>query len=272
MKTHFLLAFATVLILVTTQACTPRHSAPRVSVQNMESKYSPAWRHGEITNIVDDVFFVQGTNIIVHDGARLQSSRNMIIVRENNEITLINTVRLNDDGLKALEKLGPVKNIVRIGAFHGRDDAFYQDRYDAKLWAYSSMEFSHGERVDFDLANGMLPLSNAELFSFGSTAFPEGLIVLNIDGGILVSCDSIKNWTKKDAYFDDATFALMQSIGAIGEALIDSTWREAMKPSQDEIASIATLPFVHLVSAHGEPLLKTAKAAVIKSIGVSEQR
>lgn len=73
-----------------------------------------------------------------------KSSRNMVIVRENGELTLINTVRLDEEGLTALEHLGHVKNVVRIGAFHGYDDAFYLDRYHAQLWAIKGMIHQSG--------------------------------------------------------------------------------------------------------------------------------
>ena len=61
----------------------------------------------------------------MHDGIELQHSRNMIIVREEGKLSLINSVRLTDAGLRRLEKLGQIDKVIRIGAFHGRDDAFY---------------------------------------------------------------------------------------------------------------------------------------------------
>jgi hypothetical protein len=44
-----------------------------------------------------------------------------------------------------------VKNIVRIGAFHGRDDAFYRDHYDARLWAMKGMSYENGLSPDIEL-------------------------------------------------------------------------------------------------------------------------
>ena len=55
-----------------------------------------AWPHGEIKQIFDDIFFVSGINKTVHDGVELQHSRNMIIVREEGKLSLINSVRLTD--------------------------------------------------------------------------------------------------------------------------------------------------------------------------------
>jgi len=238
-----------------------------VSVKNAaKDNFPPSLPHGQIKQIFPDIFMVTGANVIDHDGVRIQASRNMVIVRQNHDLTLINSVRLDQNGLKELENLGQIKNIIRIGAFHGRDDAFYQQRYNAKLWAFGTMEFSHGEKVDFDLKEGKLPLKDAELFTFKSTLQPEALILINKDGGILIACDSIKNWTKKDGFFDDETFAMMTKLGSIGEAKIDSTWLGAMKPSKEELAKILTLKFEHLLSAHGEPLKKRAKSAVSYSI------
>src|SRR5580704_7512647 len=238
-KFIFLLIFSFSLLLL--PACTLINGALKESPKIMHNDFLLALPHGEIDQIFENVFMVTGTNIIHHDGMRIQLSRNMVIIRQGEALTLINTVRLNETGLKSLEKLGHIKNIIRIGAFHGRDDAFYQHRYLAKLWAFSSMEFSHNERLDFDLKEGKLPITESELLTFKTTTLPEALIVLNIEDGILISCDSIKNWTKKNEYFDEETFELMKRSGSIGKAKIDATWIQAMNPSKDEIEKISIL-------------------------------
>ena len=79
--------------------------------------YSPAWSHSEIKEIFPNIFFITGTNITHHNNVELQHSRNMIIIRNNDKLSLINTVRLDDKGLAALDALGKVKNIIRIGSF-----------------------------------------------------------------------------------------------------------------------------------------------------------
>lgn len=86
--------------------------------------YSPGWPHSDIQEIFPNIFFVTGTNKTRYNGVELQHNRNMIIVRKKNKLSLINTVRLNDNGLASLDALGKVENVIRIGAFHGRDDAF----------------------------------------------------------------------------------------------------------------------------------------------------
>ena len=134
--------------------------------------YSPAWPHGKIKAIFPNIFFVTGTNITQHNNAEVQHSRNMIVVRDDNTLSLINTVRLNEQGLSALEALGQVKNIIRIGAFHGRDDAFYLNRYRAKLWALNNMIHDNGKITDVILApNGPMPFPNSSVFIFETSHY-----------------------------------------------------------------------------------------------------
>src|SRR5450631_480927 len=96
--------------------------------------YPPALPHDPIEKMFEDIYLVIGTSITPHEGVDIQHSSNMTIVRNGEELTLINTIRLDDSGLKQLDALGKVKNIVRLGAFHGQDDAFYLNRYHARLW------------------------------------------------------------------------------------------------------------------------------------------
>lgn len=219
--------------------------------------------HGEIVKVIDDVFIVLGTNIVMHEGIRIQTSRTMTIIREENDLTLINSIRLNESGLAALQKLGRIKNIVRLGAFHGRDDAFYQKILQAKLWAFPTMGFGHGEVLDFDLSKD-LPLKNSQIIEFKTTKFKEALLLIEKSQRILISCDSIKNWQTKDPYFSDETWAMMTS--SIGPAKIDKIWLQAMMPSLSEIKAIGDEDFSILISAHGWPLLNDAKKVVLSSI------
>src|SRR5215467_3540180 len=74
--------------------------------QNFTSQKLPkALPHGNITKVVDDIFFVIGTNIVTHDSKNIQASRTMTIIRENKDLTLVNSIRLNEPGLRQLEKL-----------------------------------------------------------------------------------------------------------------------------------------------------------------------
>ena len=129
-------------------------------------QHSPAWPHGPLQMAFPDVFFVIGTNKTHHVGVDIQTSRTMVVLREDGALTLLNTVRLDDEGLRDLDALGEVRHVVRLGAFHGRDDPFYCDRYEAELWALPAAVHADGRAAKRALApGGPFPTRVAELFS-----------------------------------------------------------------------------------------------------------
>ena len=173
-----------------------------------DREFPPAMRHGDIREIFPDIFFVTGTMRIA--GKPMAFSRNMTIVRENGSLTLINSVRLDEHGLRALEQLGSVDNVIRIAGFHGMDDAFYKDRYGATVWAIKGQSYVSGFDPDAEPyffadelinAASALPIQGSRLYEFRSAKPPEGVIVLLRDGGILISGDALQNWKRPDRYF-----------------------------------------------------------------------
>lgn len=227
----------------------------------MGYEHSPAWPHGELTRIFDDLFFVVGTNEVHHAGADLRTSRTMLVVRESGRLALINTVRLDEDGLSALEALGRVTDVIRLGAFHGRDDPFYRERYGAALWAPRGAAHADGRAPDRTLDEDTeLPFAGARVLPFRSATQPEAAIWMARDEGILVTCDAVQSWREVDRFFSPETGALFREQGLIGAANIPATWLGACEPSRDDFERLLALPFRHLVSAHGEPLLDEAHA------------
>ena len=228
----------------------------------MGKEYPPATPHGEIKEIFQDVFFVTGS-VVMAPG--FQISRNMIIVRCDSSLTLISTVRLDDEGLKALDALGKVEHVIKLGAYHlgvhnGMDDPFYIDRYNARLWAMPEMEHKAG-MVTSDLmtAGAELPIKDASLFVFETSKMPEGLILIDRAGGILVSCDSLQNGVEADAFFSELGATRMQSLGFIRPANIGPEWLRACEPEKSDFTRIIDLDFQHLLPSHGRPIQNTAK-------------
>lgn len=206
--------------------------------------YSPAWPHGELTPFLAELWYVMGTNRVHHAGADLQTSRTMLVVRDGARLTLVNTVRLDDDGLRQLEALGTVTDIIRLGAFHGRDDAFYRARYAAGLW-------QPGERAE-------LPIAGAVAHVFATSRHPEAALLLEREGGILVTCDAVQNWSKVDQFFSAETGQSFETAGLIRPVNIPSTWLTACQPERSDFEHLLALPFRHLVTAHGPPRLDDA--------------
>src|SRR5262249_16450451 len=100
----------------------------------------------------------------------------MTVLRQNGELALLNTVRLSDEGLRELDALGRVRHVMRLGAFHGRDDQFYRDRYGATLWALPRTAAHDGQSADRELAAGELLPVEGIVFVFTTSRLPEAAI------------------------------------------------------------------------------------------------
>ena len=215
------------------------------------------------------MFVVQGQVIADFGGRRLQMSRTMTVVRDGEALTLVNTLRLDDAGLAALDALGAVQNIVKLGSFHGRDDAFYVRRYSVRVWSLPRMPHERGVVTDVEMRAGAPgPCDGSEVFVYETSETSEGLLLLERDGGVVISCDSLQNWTGPDEWFDEATATLMESQGFFLPANIGPGWLAAGKPQRSDFDRLRALSFRHLISAHGAPLLNDAAAAVRGTIDV----
>lgn len=226
------------------------------------SNYHEVMPHGQITEVLKDVFSVTGTMKNEFFGSMWQFNRNMTVVRENGELTIINSVRLNDEGLKQLDQLGKVVNVVRIGDMHGVDDPFYVDRYNATFWALEGMKTKEGLHVDKRLVEGgEMPLSDASLFEFKTVKRPEGILRLDRDGGILIACDSLQNWVEPDEFFDEQTKETMQKMEFFQSANLGPAWMFESQPQASDFVRLKELPFKHVFCGHGYPLLNDAQEA-----------
>jgi hypothetical protein len=221
--------------------------------------HADALPHGQIDEVFPDIFFVTGTMKAEFFGSPWQFGRNMTVVREGDELTLINCVRLDDAGLSKLDALGKVKNVVRIGSMHGRDDAFYVDRTRAKYWSLRGAP-SIGCKVDEELSADSLPLRNASLFSFEQTKLPECILRLDRDGGIMIACDAFQNWAEPDAFTDADSKKKMQEMGFFTPANLGVAWQHVNEPKAQDFVRLKEVSFQHALCGHGAPLRDTAQA------------
>ena len=225
--------------------------------------FPPQLPHGDLVEVLPDVFFVTGQMVLEFDDTRRQFSRNMVVVRDGHDLTLINSLRLDTAGLAQLDALGTVRDIARLGWFHGRDDAFFIDRYQARFWAPKGFEFGRGENPDHPLASDQPgPVADSTVFLFETANRPEAILRLTRSGGILITCDSLQNWAEADEYFDAPTIKTMGAAGFLKTANVGPGWRNAARPQASDFRRLMEMPFQHLLSAHGTPLLGSAKEAV----------
>ena len=193
----------------------------------------------------------------------------MVVIRQQQgELVLVNSVRLDDDGLKSLDELGTVKHIVRLSAFHGSDDPFYKERYpQAKVWAVEKTTYFPG----FDLqtneiyfqpdqymkATTKLPFDKSSLIVIPSETAPEGILVLERpEGKLFVTGDSLQNWEKADQYFNCLTKILFREY--IAPCQVGPGWAKESGVEPEELHKLLEYKFAHVLPTHGRPVMGQA--------------
>ena len=126
--------------------------------------YPPVYPHGQIEKLYQGVFLLHGS---IKMGPAIEMNRNMVILQSGSDLTLINPVQMTEEGLASLDALGEVKNVLRLGDFHGLDDTFYLDRYKCTFWAQSGQETYKEPRPTTEInSDTVSPFPNSEFFIF----------------------------------------------------------------------------------------------------------
>ncbi|MFT5317158.1 MAG: hypothetical protein ACI8RA_000401, partial [Chlamydiales bacterium] len=171
--------------------------------------------------------------------------------------------RLNAEGEKELDALGRVAHVMKIG-FHGMDDAYYLNRYDAKYWHFDKNSKAEADEIFSE--NTKLPFPNGKLFVFNDTVKPEAAILIERDGGLLITCDSIQHWVDNDVMSFLAKL-LTRFLGFQKPAQIGPPWQKKQTPPggslKPDFERLTKLPFNRLIGGHGG-LLETNANELLK--------
>ncbi|HBA35752.1 MAG TPA: hypothetical protein DCZ12_16630 [Gammaproteobacteria bacterium] len=231
-----------------------------------DKRYPSACPHDPIKPLFEGVYWVHGS-IKIAPG--IMMNRNMVILKQDNALSLINPVRLNDAEEQRLLGLGDVKNIIRLGDFHGRDDAYYVDTFKASFWCQTGQTTYPDLQPDHIIDEQTVPpIDHASFFVFASARYPEAALLLK-DHRVLITTDSIQyhaDWTY-------TTFLSKIILGIMGfrkSLLIGGPWLKRVTPKGDSMKSdferLMALDFDRLIGAHGAFLQGGAKTALQRVI------
>jgi hypothetical protein len=230
---------------------------------NVSNSVTP---HSLPEQIAEDLFVVYGS---IQLRPLLRITRNMAVVRHADELTLINAVRMNEGGLQALDALGEVKRVMRLGPFHGRDDGFYVERYGAQMWGLAEGTTYTQPPIDQTMHEGeALPFPHARLFVFDHMVEPEGVILLEQGPGILLTVDSIQSYSTPPHMPHTSKLArlLLPLRGFPDRTIIGPVWMQTVVTDRagmrQEFQRLLQLEFDQLLSGHGVFLQSGAKAEV----------
>jgi len=217
-----------------------------------QNSYPPALPHDPPVEVFPDVFLVRGS---YRANWWLRFSRNMVILRHGDELTLINSVRLSEAGERQLDALGSVRHVLRLGYFHGCDDRYYVDRYGAEFWAPQGSRHEPGPVAGRLLEDGgALPIPGARVLLFAQSRHPEAVILLEQHGGLLVTCDCLQHYA--DHRFNSLLASIMMPLmGFPLRMIVGPVWLKVMTEKgeslQADFERIEQLNFDHLIAGHG---------------------
>lgn len=228
--------------------------------------YPPAYEHDEIRNLYPGVYFLHGS---IKMGPGMRMNRNMIILKSGDELSLINPVRMNDSRISALDKLGIVKRVLRLGDFHGLDDAFYIDRYKCEFWAQDGQETYKSPQITNKISASVeSPIPDSEFFIFESAKFPEAALLLKRQK-LLITTDSVQyhaDWS----YFTWFTKSAFKLLGFKAGINIGPPWLKRVTAKgtslKADFEALLELDFDSIVAAHGLPMRSGAKQALKQEV------
>lgn len=229
-------------------------------------KYAAATDQDLIIQIFPNVYLLRGS---IKIAPLLQMNRNMVIVRNGTDLTVINAVRLNDNNRKKLDDLGKVKNIIRLGDFHGLDDQFYIDTYQAEFWSQKQHDAYPNlvptKIIDQDT---IPPIERSKFFIFTSAKYPESVLLLE-DSKLLITTDSVQYWDdwKHISFLSKIILFLM---GFRLGLFIGGPWLKKVSTQKGSLKhnfyQLLNLDFTSLVAAHGNILKDDAKSKLTEIV------
>lgn len=230
---------------------------------------APAFPHDPIKKLYPNIYLLHGS---IKMGPGMRMSRNMLIIKDGNDLTLINPVRMKEQGLKELESLGNILRIMRLGDFHGLDDQFYLDRYQCEFWAQAGQEtYKHPKPTHTISYQTNSPISNSEFFIFKTALYPEAALLIK-NHKLLITTDSIQyydDWS----YFSPLTKFAFKLLRFKKGLNIGPPWAKRATPKgqclKEDFEELLKLDFESLIAAHGSLLTSNVKDLLKEEINRS---
>jgi len=240
----------------------------------MHIAYPAPLPHGHIVQLLPDFYVVKGTARIAPG---ITVNRNMGIVRTGDDLLLVNPVRLRRREEERLCDLGRVRQAVRLGYYHGCDDLYYRDRFNAFFWRQPHSDHYPLPPADETLSDGgPCPVAGGRVFEFSNSNVPEAALLVPLSGGLLLTCDALQYW----AGWDSCSWAgkwLLRFSGVHRGMQVSSAWRRRATPLQEDsqrwlaadFERLLQLPFIHLLGAHGDFCADRAHELVERAVASS---
>lgn len=207
-------------------------------LQYKMNEYFPLLPHGKLQNILPGIYTVQGSMRLF---GLFRYSRSMTILCDKKRIGLLNPVRVDEDTLEEIEKIGDINYIFKIGQLHSVDIPFYMDRFSPELWINPSDPFlsKYPDALSFE-DEKKIPLLAGKVKVITDSNIAESVIFTPEHGGCLHSCDAFVNMGV-DPYHNLLTAFLSRFLPK--PTYIGPNWVKIAKPPEDFHKVMPKYPF-----------------------------
>lgn len=237
-----------------------------------ESSSSPAFKPKAVKKIAPNIYVVQAT---LRTNKLWKISRNMVVIRVKEELTLINAVRLTKEGDNILQALGFVARVIRLGTNTGADDDLhYRENHGAQIWA-SGTSASYKIPVDRIITEStVLPFAYSKIFVFKNSMEPEAAILIRqggkkAKGGILFTSEALQNQIDNQLLSISTRTAMRMTGMMESKIVVPPRWLKSHKdklPLRNDFERLLRLDFTRLISAAGAIVPIRAKEETVLAI------
>jgi len=225
--------------------------------------YPPVMPQDPIVELLPDLYLVRGS---IHVAPGLPISKNMVVIRQGGELTLVGSVRMPPENEADLEALGKVTRLIRIG-IHGVDDAYTVNRFKCQLWCLKDTENYHAlPRPDelFDEGDPF-PIQDTEVIRFQGMSVSEAALLWKRHGGVLITSDGLQHYGDW-RYFSSFSKVAHRIMGFGAGTIVGPMWHRFMC-KDDAVArgtfeEILRREFTHAVGLHGSFVKDNAHQAI----------
>ncbi|MFT7644985.1 MAG: hypothetical protein ACI9BF_000654 [Candidatus Paceibacteria bacterium] len=230
----------------------------------------PQEKHGPLEKVFDNIWIVKGGSKLPMP-VRALLTKTMTILRnpENNELTLINAMRVSEAMMIEMADLGEIKNVLTIGGGHGKDDGFYKEKFGAKVYDVEGHSYTRSldgkseiyMTSDVQLtAESPLPIPNTELKIIHTNSSPEGVLHLKVEGGVYITGDSLQNTPKADEFVNFFAKRFMKKGGFFKAYNVGPAWFDKTQPNVSDFKSVfLNTDYDNVIPGHGNPVIGGAK-------------
>lgn len=237
----------------------------------MNRVHPPAERHLPLREVFPRVWLASSeVTQTLPLGLKIRFGRNMVAVHSEDGWVLIDPVRLSESAERELLSRGPIRHLVRLGTYHGRDDAYYADRFGAaEFWCAPGVQSHPEPRAARAITeDGPFPIPDAKVVVFKAATRAECAVFLP-QQRLLLTCDSVQNY-ERDPMLSPLARVVMYPMGFFSPCVIGPLWLKWTTPpggsQRADFERILALDFDNLIGGHGTPKIGGAKAALARNV------